>query len=288
MGDTLRLGPLALSWGVLFLFAGWWLGTWVHERAARRQGLVPGPHAWRLGLVALLVARLGFVLQYPAEYAAAPWSVIDIRDGGWAPWCGLAAALAYVAVLAWRRSPWRRTVATGLAAGAGLWLVGLAAQHWSGPGPAPLPQWQGVALDASTIALPELRGQPVVINLWATWCPPCRREMPVLRQARAQHPQVRFLWVNQGESPATVLQYAAQHHLPPAQVLLDERQELGRLLRSSALPTTVFVDGQGRQSALRVGELSAATLAQHLQPLLVPAAATTSPTSLPPQPATTP
>ena len=135
MGDTLRLGPLALSWGVLFLFAGWWLGTWVHERLARRQGLVHGPHAWRLGLVALLVARLGFVLQYPAEYAAAPWSVIDIRDGGWAPWCGLAAALAYVAVLAWRRSPWRRTVATGLAAGAGLWLVGLAAQHWRGPVP---------------------------------------------------------------------------------------------------------------------------------------------------------
>ena len=160
MGDTLRLGPLALSWGVLFLFAGWWLGTWVHERSARRQGLVPGPHAWRLGLVALLVARLGFVLQYPAEYAAAPWSVIDIRDGGWAPWCGLAAALAYVAVLAWRRSPWRRTVATGLAAGAGLWLVGLAAQHWSGPDPAPLPHWQGVALDAPPSRCPSCAASP--------------------------------------------------------------------------------------------------------------------------------
>ena len=268
MGDTLRLGPLALSWGVLFLFAGWWLGTWVHERLARRQGLVPGPHAWRLGLVALLVARLGFVLQYPAEYAAAPWSVIDIRDGGWAPWCGLAAALAYVAVLAWRRSPWRRSVASGLAAGAGLWLVGLAAQHWRGPDPAPLPHWQGVALDASTVALPELRGQPVVINLWATWCPPCRREMPVLRQARAQHPQVRFLWVDQGEAPDVVQRFAAQQGLPPADVLLDPSSRLGALLERRALPTTLFFNAEGALVAVRTGELSPASLAQHLAPIV--------------------
>ncbi|UJB66695.1 redoxin domain-containing protein [Acidovorax sp. YS12] len=268
MGDTLRLGPLALPWGTLFLFAGWWLGTWAHERLARRQGLAPGPHGWRIGLAALFAARLGFVLQYPAEYAAAPWSVLDIRDGGWAPWWGLAAALAYAAVLAWQRSPWRRTVAVGLAAGAGLWLAGLAAQHWGGPGPAPLPRWQGVALDASTVALPALRGQPVVVNLWATWCPPCRREMPVLRQARAQYPQVRFLWIDQGEAPDVVQRFAAQQGLPPADVLLDPASSLGALLGRSALPTTLFFNAEGTLVAVRTGELSPASLAHHLAQIL--------------------
>jgi hypothetical protein len=96
--------------------------------------------------------------------------------------------------------------------------------------------------------------------------------MPAMLQAQRQHPGVRFLWVNQGEAPETVLRFAAQHQLPPSQVLLDVPQDLGRLLGSRALPTTVFVDAQGRQTALRVGELSTATLAQQLQALGIAAA----------------
>jgi thiol-disulfide isomerase/thioredoxin len=130
--------------------------------------------------------------------------------------------------------------------------------------PTELPDWRGVALDARSVALPELRGQSVVINLWASWCPPCRREMPVLLQASRAHPEVRFLWINQGEPPETALRYASQQGLPAADVLLDTASQLGRDLDSKALPTTLFYDAQGRLQAVRAGELSAATLAQHL------------------------
>ncbi|HQQ71908.1 MAG TPA: TlpA disulfide reductase family protein, partial [Alicycliphilus sp.] len=127
-----------------------------------------------------------------------------------------------------------------------------------------LPDWRGVALDARSVALPELRGQPVVVNLWASWCPPCRREMPVLLQASQARPDVRFVWINQGEAPETALRYASQQGLPLADVLLDGTSQLSRELGHKALPTTLFYDAQGRLQAVRAGELSAATLAQHL------------------------
>lgn len=265
MERVLQLGPLVLPWILLILLAGWQLGQWLHDRLCVRQGLAPGPHVWRLTLAALLAARLGFVLQYAAEYRAAPWSVLDIRDGGWQPWAGVATALLYLGVLWLRRSPWRRPATAGLAAFAVAWLTGLALLQATAPPVAEgLPDWQGVALDGRGLALPELRGRPLVVNLWASWCPPCRREMPVLLQARSANPDVRFAWVNQGEPPETVVRYAAQQGLPEADVLLDTSSRLGRALGHKALPTTLFYDAQGRLRAVRAGELSAATLARHL------------------------
>lgn len=264
--QTLNLGPLVLSWTVLLAGAAWLAASTLHDRSARRTGLPPGPHAWALALVALAGSRLAFVASYWREYASAPWAALDIRDGGWSASWGLLAAGGYLLVLWLRRNPWRRPATLGAAAGAGLWLAGTLALQLAQPSqPVALPAWQGVALDARSVHLPALQGQPVVINLWASWCPPCRREMPVLRQARTAHAQVRFLWINQGETPETVLRYAAAQQLPAADVLLDQDGQLGRLLGQRALPTTLFFNAAGELVALRSGELSAATLAQHLE-----------------------
>lgn len=297
MEEVLRIGSLALPLAPLQLCAAWWVGDALAQRQAARRQQVWGWHGWALLVGCLLAARAAFVLEFAPHYATPAWAALDIRDGGWTATAGVIAVLLYGAFLWLKRSPLARPAMVGIASALLLWLGAQGLRQAMAPTQAPLPAFAAVALDAQTLQLDQLaqqHGQPLVINLWATWCPPCRREMPALLQAQREHPGVRFLWVNQGESPQTVLQYAAQHHLPPAQVLLDERQELGRLLRSSALPTTVFIDAQGRQSALRVGELSTATLAQHLQPLLAPAASATSPASsaspasLPSQPATTP
>lgn len=262
---VLQLGPLVLPWTLLVFVGAWQLGTLVHERLAVRRGLTAGPHGWRLVLVALVAARLGFVLQYGDLYADTPTAAMDIRDGGWSPWAGLGAASLYVALLWLRHSPWRQSATAGLATFSGVWLLGWGLLQATAPRePASLPSWQGVALDARTVALSGLKGQPVVVNLWASWCPPCRREMPAMLQARNAQPQVRFLWVNQGEAPETVARFAAQQRLPAADVLLDLAGQLGSELGHKALPTTLFYDRQGRLAAVRVGELSAATLAHHL------------------------
>ncbi len=273
MERMLHIGPLALPWAVLLLAASWIVGAALHERLARRRGLAAGArHSWLMGLWALVAARLGYVLNYPTEYGAAPWSVLDVRDGGWAPWWGVSALLAYLVFLWSARSPWRKTATLGAVGALVLWIAGTAALRPASPPAATapsaqrsgLPAWETVALDDSRIALPTLQGQPVVVNLWATWCPPCRREMPVLKRAHEQNPQVRFLWVNQGEAREIAARYAAQQGLPPASVLLDADSRLGRMLGTNALPTTLFYNARGELVATRTGELSAATLAERL------------------------
>jgi len=94
---TLQLGPLTLPWSLLALLLGVWLGTWWHERWALRRQLAPGPHGWALPLLALLAARAGFVLAWWPQYAQAPLTMLDVRDGGFQPWAGWAAAALLIA-----------------------------------------------------------------------------------------------------------------------------------------------------------------------------------------------
>lgn len=105
----------------------------------------------------------------------------------------------------------------------------------------------------------------MVVNLWATWCAPCRREMPVLQQAQAARPEVHFVFLNQGESAERVLAFLGSQQLPLRNVLLDAHGQAGAQLGHRALPTTLFYDASGRLVDTRVGELSHATLAQRLE-----------------------
>ena len=114
------------------------------------------------------------------------------------------------------------------------------------------------------VSLSQLRGRVVVLNLWATWCPPCRAEMPELqRLAAAERGQgVAVIGVNQGESADTARAFARslQIHYP---IWMDDRQQYGRAFTALGLPTTVVVgrDGivvRGYDGALTYDQLRAA------------------------------
>jgi thiol-disulfide isomerase/thioredoxin len=126
----------------------------------------------------------------------------------------------------------------------------------------------------ASVTLPEAaRGRPVVVNLWATWCGPCRQEMPTLAAAQQQHPSVGFLFVNQGETAATVRAYLAANGLLLQDVLLDARSALGPAVGSGGLPTTLFYDARGRLIDAHFGVLNAPALEARLQRLLEATAA---------------
>jgi thiol-disulfide isomerase/thioredoxin len=121
---------------------------------------------------------------------------------------------------------------------------------------------------ARTLPLAQLiAGKPAVVNLWASWCGPCRVEMPTLAAAQQRVPDVMFVFVNQGESAATVTTYLQRSGLPLTQVWLDPASQLGPATGSRGLPTTLFFDAKGQRVGAHFGILNAAALQVQLDRL---------------------
>ena len=214
-------------------------------------------------IAAVLAARVAFVAVWFDTYRSAPWSMLDIRDGGFTPWAGLVAALLVALWQGWRRAALRKPLTLGLAAGALAWGGMFGAIRLMEN--TALPRMSLTTLAGEPADLARLAaGKPMVVNLWATWCAPCRREMPLLATAQKQEPGVRFVFVNQGEDGITAERYLANVRLDLDNVLLDPGARFGREVGSMGLPTTLFYDADGRLVDTHLGQLSAASLASKL------------------------
>ena len=110
---------------------------------------------------------------------------------------------------------------------------------------APAPDFSLLTVEnGKPVRLADLRGHIVVLNFWATWCLPCRTEMPALDQAQRNMPDAVVLGVNQQEGAETVGRFLREQGLDFA-VVLDTAGEVNRLYRVLALPTTYFIDRDG-------------------------------------------
>lgn len=265
MNQTLQLGPLTFPFALLLAMAALVLGMSAGRSMGRRAGIDAEPLLWRLLLVGAVVARLAFVLQFHEAYLKAPLDIIDVRDGGWTPLAGFAAAAAYAIASGLRRAPLRSPLTAALGTVALVWAVGTLVLGALSSEVTRMPALRMQALDGQTVALADFQGKPTVLNLWATWCPPCRREMPVLRQAQLSHPEITFVFANQGETADAVRKYLAAEDIALENVLLDAHAQLGSLTGSGALPTTLFYNAKGTLVERRLGELSTATLIARLE-----------------------
>jgi len=269
--NTLNLGPLAIPAAPLLLLAAVLTGAAVAK--STQCGIDGNKRSeiesllWKVLIAGVASARFAFVGLYFDSYKSAPWSILDIRDGGFSLPAGIAAALLMAVWVAWRRRDVRKSFMISAAAGAAVWVIGMLAMMEHGTEPAEMPQVTLTRLDGGAVALSSLGGKPMVVNLWATWCPPCRREMPVLRDAQARHRDIVFVFANQGESADAVRRFIESEHLALENVLLDPHMQLGAKTGSNAFPTTLFYDGKGVLSDRRLGELSPATLIQRIDAL---------------------
>jgi thiol-disulfide isomerase/thioredoxin len=263
--SSLQLGPLALPLAPLLLAVAALLALALGKRVGRKAGVDAEPALQRMFLLGLLAARLGFVWQWRGSYFAEPWTILDIRDGGWEPVAGFAVAFLYGLVLVQQHSLLRKPiVAASLALLLG-WTAGaVAIAVWTLGDRQPLPALSLPTLQGETVPLTVFVGKPTVVNLWATWCPPCRREMPLLQQAQAAHPEVNVVFVNQGESRQDIARYLQGERMELQNVLIDARRATGAAFKESALPTTLFFNAQGLLVSTRVGALSQATLDERL------------------------
>ena len=108
------------------------------------------------------------------------------------------------------------------------------------------PDFQLQNLDGQTISLGDLRGKPVLVNFWTTWCPPCRSEMPFLQQIYEEWSDTGLvlLAVDSGESQARVKEFLETRSLS-LPVLLDTDNRVAQKYNIRGIPTTFFIDRDG-------------------------------------------
>ena len=263
MPSNVQIGPFVLPVALLFMFAALAAASFIGRRAGRGVGVNVEPMLFWTLVVGIGVARLAFVLQFSTIYRASPLAVLDIRDGGWQPLTGFAAAWLFAIAWQFKRPVLRKPVLSAMLAGTAIWCGGLAAVSLSVE-ERKLPALAFTSLQATSIDLAQFEGRPTVVNLWATWCPPCVREMPVLHAAQVSNPAVNFVFINQGESGERVGSWLARRNLPLRNVLLDQESQALKAFEQRGLPTTLFFDAKGRLVSTRTGELSAGTLAEKL------------------------
>ncbi|MBX3015426.1 MAG: TlpA family protein disulfide reductase [Caldilineaceae bacterium] len=132
----------------------------------------------------------------------------------------------------------------------------------------PAPDFSLTTLTGETFSLSAVRGTPVVLNFWATWCGPCQRELPALQAAAERYgDRVLIIGVDQGEAPEIVQRYVDQLGLT-FPIPLDTEFTVSDQYNVRGLPTTYFIDGEGIIRHLWLGEMNSITLAEGVAQIL--------------------
>lgn len=232
------------------------LALW--RRWAWRTGQTPSLPDFAVIVSWVLAARIGFVLTHRDVFASHPFDILAIWQGGFSPIAGLIGAAVVVAVAALRDG---RTFAPLVTAMAVAGVVAAAVPALLPPaGPDSLPPMVFHKADGTPVSLNDGDPRPLVVNLWATWCPPCRRELPMMMEVAAATPDARIVFANQGETLSQVQDFLAAEGLSQADILLDPNSDLMHHFEALGLPTTLFFDAQGNLTNALTGEVSRAAL----------------------------
>lgn len=267
MSNAIQFGPLLLPFTLLLVFGSAGstlaLGKWL----AKETSADVDRTLWHALLLGVLTARLAFVYEYREMYLASPLTSLDIRDGGWNPTFGILGTWLYALYRDRRMPAIRRPLRWALGVGTAVFVVGTAILSLGPASGQKLPTLAFTSLEGKTVSLGDFAGKPTVVNLWATWCPPCVREMPVLHEAQLKHTDVNFIFLNQGEDSEQVRRWLTSHRLPLQNVLLDPDRKASETFQQKGYPSTLFFNARGEHVSTRIGELSSATLSDNLRAL---------------------
>ena len=292
MPETVALGPLLLSTRVAAFVVAFLLARWIASRLTARFEL---DAAWTQNTVdgsvlfGLIAARLANVALYWEAYAPEPWTVLYLWLPGYVPVAGLAGGALFVLYrlrnhAAAARLSYFRAIGTGLAAGAIVVAASLFTMNMlADPGVLRagdrIPDFELVDLDGERVAYSDLEGKGIVLNFWATWCAPCRREMPLLDAAWNEYrsKNVVVVGIDFGE-PADVVRRFVDSGGFRYPIWLDpdpkdddaaETTEMLGWFGAAGLPTTVFIRPDGIIDSIHLGEVNRALLLERL-PAIVP------------------
>ena len=271
--EALHLGPFILPWTLVMILLsmimmkimGQVLGQ--KQRWEQATSQVFWDSLWTSFWIGLIGARITFVLLHWDVYFASPIDIVKIQDQGFHLIGGTVAGSAW---FFWKNKGLSRKFrALFIFIFTVLLSIGIAIQS-SLKQDVHFPNLNFSSLTQSSetskkIPLKQFIGQPTIVNMWASWCPPCHREMPVLQRAHDQHPEINFIMLNQGEDQVTVHEYLKRYRLNFKDVLLDPQGEMPQQMNMHGLPSTLFFNAQGQLIARHMGELTPAMLQQYLK-----------------------
>lgn len=266
--EAIHLGPFMLPFPLLLVLLALVIVYVVGRILQKKQQWsvqtwqVFSDSLWTTLWVGLIAARLAFVLLNLDVYVASPIDMIKIQDKGFHFYGGVIAGVAW---FLWKNCAFKLenkvifvTIFTLICA------FSLGLKQWQKP-QSFYPNMQFSSLEQQQTPLKQFIGKPTVINLWASWCPPCHREMPVLAQAQKDFKQINFVMLNQGESAEKVQAYLTKNQFSFQHILLDPQGELAKEMKMFGLPSTLFFNAQGQLIDRHMGELSPAMLQQYLK-----------------------
>ncbi len=266
--EAIHLGPFMLPFPLLLVLLGLILVYIVGKILQKKQHWSAetwqtfSDSLWTTLWVGLIAARLVFVLFNLEVYLASPIDMLKVQDKGFHLYGGVIVGIMW---FLWKNRAFKLenkvifvTIFTLICA------FSLGLKQWQKPHRF-YPKMQFYSLEQQQIPLKQFIGKPTVVNLWASWCPPCHREMPVLAQAQTQFKNVNFVMLNQGENAVTIRQYLNKHHFSFQYVLMDSQGQLAKEMKMFGLPSTLFFNSQGQLMDRHMGELSPAMLQHYLK-----------------------
>ena len=130
------------------------------------------------------------------------------------------------------------------------------------------PDFETEYLNGSRFMLYDLRGTPVILNFWATWCPPCVREMPTLQKFYDEHKeQLVVIGINLGEDRKTIEKFIKNLNIT-FPIILDKDKKIEKSYNLIIRPSTYFIDKNGVVVDKKLGELSREDLSERSQKLV--------------------
>lgn len=267
--QSIAIGPMGFSLHQLIIGLAFLLALLAGALIGQRHRVSVSDTLFTVLFVALIAARAVFVVRYWGEYEGV-LDRLDIRDGGFDIVGGLVAALGYAAWALWRSPRQRIPLGGALMVGGLTWGLIVGGSLLIEQQSRPLPDVALTTRDGTPTTLAQLaeqQQQPMVVNLWASWCPPCIREMPVFEDAQQAEQDITFVFVNQGESAQQIEAFMSQHAFSLENVWQDPNNALGQATGAHAMPTTLYYNAEGQLVNTHFGELSRATLTQGLERL---------------------
>jgi thiol-disulfide isomerase/thioredoxin len=291
MPEAFTIGPLLFPTRPAAVILSLLLAIWLCGRLATRTELDVGwaRHVaeWS-GWLGILGARLGYVIVNWSAFRAEPWIALYLWQPGYLPYTGVILGSAYAVWRLGKRSlperwSYLRAVGGGYAAG-GLLAVSVLATMNAFTAPGVLragdrvPEFTLMDLEGRKVRFSDLDGQAVVLNFWATWCPPCRREMPLLDAIYKEYEPrgLVVVGVDLGEPIDTVksfikdmgVRYPIWVDPPFHDPGFDRTRQIYKRFGGIGLPTTLFIYPNGIVQGVHVGELNRAILQQRAAELL--------------------